>query len=110
MCLRFSFSVPNFRNFAQGTTPTEGVEAQSDEVSWWAAGKRYGFPPTLCDMCMRLHQTTATSAALERQLSTLKLSYGTLRTRLGVQRARKLAFVQRSVNGTLESPPDEEEI
>ena len=84
-------------------------EQQVDEVSWWTASRRYGFPPALCDLALRLHQATATSAALERQLSTLKLSYGSLRTRLGIERARKLSFIQRSVNtmGDIDMDDDE---
>jgi hypothetical protein len=70
-----------------------------DEVSWWSAGRRYGFPDKLCDLAVRLHQTMATTAALERHLSTMRLTYGTLRTRLGVEQAKKLSFIQRSVNG-----------
>ena len=65
---------------------------------WWVAGAKLGFPPKLSELATRLASTNSTSAALERQLSTMRITPGLLRTRLGVEKARKMSFCQRVLN------------
>ena len=66
---------------------------------WWVAGKRIGFDMHLCNVALGLVTGVANSAGLERQFSTMRITYGTLRTRLSVEKAGKLAFCFRSLNG-----------
>jgi hypothetical protein len=102
------------RWLAKAAPFTNWNEATVDPETWWSAGLKVGFPPKLCDpalisvniaesrlvpdLALRLHATNATSAALERQLSTMRITSGMLRTRLGVERARKLSFCSRRLN------------
>ena len=74
------------------------VIADVEPQVWWAAGKRLGFDEALCEIASKLLTATANSAGLERQFSTLKLTYGMLRTNLGAEKAGKLAFCYRSLN------------
>lgn len=98
--------------FSQNCTPS----------AWWRAGAVTGFPEALTALALRLSACVASSAGLERCFSTMghgeaifysaskkkKQScvrqlmtfqvYGTLRTRLGPERAGKLAFVFRQLN------------
>ena len=67
-------------------------------VVYWRAGKRLGFSQDLIDVATILLSAVANSACLERQFSTLKLTYGSLRTKLGVEKAGNLAFCYRSIN------------
>ena len=64
--------------------------------SWWKAGERFGFSSALCIVARRVITAVPNSAGLERQFSTLRVTYGTLRNRLGVEKAGKLAFCFRS--------------
>ena len=75
---------------------------QSDvcPVVWWQAGQRMGFPSALVDVAVRLSSTVASSAGLERQFSTLRMTYGLLRTRLVVEKAGKVGFLYRVFNVT----------
>ena len=67
-----------------------------DAATWWAAGRRLGYPPQLTDFALRLHAVKAASAGLERELSAMRVTYGMLRGRLGIEKAKKLSFVRRS--------------
>ena len=64
--------------------------------SWWKAGIIFGFCPALSNVARRLISGVPNSAGLERQFSTLRVTYGTLRNSLGVEKAGKLAFCFRS--------------
>ena len=59
-----------------------------------------GFPSALVDVAVRLSSTVASSAGLERQFSTLRMTYGLLRARLGVEKAGKVGFLHRVLNAT----------
>lgn len=65
---------------------------------WWNAGRRLGFNEGLVDVAEQLLTCSASSAGLERLFSTLKLTYGTLRSQLGADKAGKLAFLYRALN------------
>jgi hypothetical protein len=67
-------------------------------ADWWSAGLRLGFSSSLVTVAVQLTSAVATSAGLERQFSTMKLTYGTLRTRLGIAKAGKLSFLFRKWN------------
>ena len=60
---------------------------------WWDAGKLCGFPLELTNLEKRLHGCHATT--LERTFRTMRLTYGLLRTRLGVEKAGKWSFLFR---------------
>ena len=75
-----------------------GIDDPVDEVTWWQAGHRLGFPPLLTDLAIKLHSINASSAGLERHLSTMRITYGMLRTRMGVEKARKVSFLTRQYN------------
>ena len=55
-------------------------------------GARSGFPAELCDMANRLLSCEATFASIERLFSTLRVTYGLLRSELGVKKAGELTF------------------
>ena len=57
-------------------------------LSWWSSGERMGFPPKLVAVAKLLHVALASSAAIERSFSTLRLTYGHLRGRLSMQKKR----------------------
>ena len=65
---------------------------------WWKTGRRIGFSDKLCEIAESLVGGIASSAGLERQFSTLGMTYGTLRTSLGPEKAGKLAFLYRELN------------
>ena len=67
-------------------------------VVWWKTGRRLGFSDKLCDIAESIVGAIASTAGLERQFSTLGLTYGTLRTQLGVEKAGKLAFLYKQFN------------
>jgi hypothetical protein len=66
--------------------------------AWWAAGLRIGFNSKLVSIATQLASAIATSAGLERQFSTMKLTCGALRTNLGIEKAGKLSFLYRKWN------------
>ena len=51
------------------------------------------FDEALCEIARKLLTATANYAGLERQFSTLKLTYGMLRTNLGAKKLENLHFV-----------------
>ena len=51
--------------------------------SWWKAGIRLGFDSRLADITESLVSASPSSASLERHFSTMGMTYGTLRSRLG---------------------------
>ena len=65
---------------------------------WWKTGRRLGFSEKLCEIAESLVGGSASSAGLERHFSTLRMTYGTLRTSLGSEKAGKLAFLYRELN------------
>lgn len=89
-----------FTDFLAQRSPfsKELFECPGAPLSWWQLGARSGFPGELCDMACRLMVCMATSASLERCFSTVRITYGMLRTRLGVEKAGKLAFLYRWLN------------
>ena len=62
---------------------------------WWNTGRRLG---VRSDIPESLVGAVASCAGLERQFSTLGLTYATLRTQLGVDKAGKLAFQYQQLN------------
>ena len=67
----------------------EGSYLKVDPILWWKSGKRLGFSESLIKVAV---SAVASSSGLERHFSRLGLTYGCLRTRLGVAKAGKLAF------------------
>ena len=65
---------------------------------WWKAGVRLGFNAKFADIADNLFSAVPISAGLERHFSTMGMSYGTLRYRLGVEKARKLCFLYKQLN------------
>ena len=70
----------------------------STPTSWWAAGTKLGFCPILAEIALSIVSAVPASAGLERHFSTLGLTYGKLRTQLGVEKAGKLAFLYKQLN------------
>ena len=54
-----------------------------------------GFPSRLVVFAIDLHACVPSTAGLERQFRTLRLTYGMLRTNLGVEKAGKVGFLFR---------------
>ena len=77
---------------------SKSLRMKVDPQIWWTAGKRLGFHGPLCEVVLHVTSAIANSAGLERQFCTLKFTYGSLRTSLGVEKAGKLAFCYRSLN------------
>ena len=61
--------------------------------SWWKGGLRMGF-----DVACSIVEAVSSSAGLERYFSTMGLTYGRLRSSLGVEKAGKLSFLFRQLN------------
>ena len=76
----------------------EGSYKDVDPVSWWKSGLRLGFSTQLVDIAVSLVSAVSSSAGLERHFSSLGLTYGCLGTRLGVEKAGKLAFLHHQSN------------
>ena len=70
----------------------------STPTSWWAAGTKLGFCPILAEIALSIVSAVPASAGLERHFSTPGLTYGKLRTQLGVEKAGKLAFLYKQLN------------
>ena len=68
-----------------------------EPVVWWQAGNRLGFPSRLADFAVRVLSIVPSTAGLERLFSTLRLTYGLLRTNLGVEKAGKVGFLFRAL-------------
>ena len=66
--------------------------------SWWKGGLRMGFDPILVDVACSIVEAVSSSAGLERYFSTMGLTYGRLRSSLGVEKAGKLSFLFRQLN------------
>ena len=81
-----------------GPYRTTTLNTDTDPVTYWTAGSRFGFDSSLCDFALKLAGAVCSSAGLERQFSTLKLTYGSLRTNLSVEKAGKLALCYRTLN------------
>jgi len=67
-------------------------------IVWWIVGRRLGFHEGLVDAAFHLLSSAVFSAGLERLFSSMRLTYGTLRTQLGVEKAGKLAFLYPVLN------------
>ena len=80
------------------------VSISTSPGSWWKAGIRLGFDSRLADIAESLVSASPSSASLERHFSTLGMAIGTLRSRLGVDKARKLSFLYRQLNKYLMVP------
>lgn len=65
---------------------------------YWKGGFRLGFQEDLAKIAIPLVSAACTPAELERQFSTLSLTYGKLRTNLGTEKTGKLAFLFRHLN------------
>ena len=76
----------------------EGSNKDVDPVSWWKSGLRLGFSTQLVGIAVSLVSAVSSSAGLERHFSSLGLTYGCLRTRLGIEKAGKLAFLNQQLN------------
>lgn len=90
--LKFSIT-----NYLGDSAPYNSRLLQRDSPAWWKAGRRFGFDPDLSDIADNLAACVCSSAALERSFSTMRVTYGELRTRLGVETAGKLTFIHRSL-------------
>ena len=66
--------------------------------AWWKSGIKLGFSQLLVDFACSLVTAVASSAGLERYFSTLGLTYGKLRSSLGVEKAGKMAFLFKQLN------------
>ena len=64
--------------------------------AWWKGGIKFGFSAKLVQIACSIVTAVASSAGLERYFSTLGLTYGTLRSSLGVEKAGKMAFCSSS--------------
>ena len=73
-------------------------ENKIDPSAWWRSGSRNEFPQRLSSVAVDLLSCMSSSAALERQFHTMRLTYGMLRSRLDVERSGKLAFLFRVFN------------
>ena len=71
----------------------EGSYLKVDPMSCSKSGKRLGVSESLIKVAVSLCSALASSSGLERHFSRLGLTYGCLRTRLGVEKAGKLAFL-----------------
>ena len=69
-----------------------------DPISWWKSGKRLGFSESLIKVAVSLCSAVASSSGLGRHFSRMGSAYGCLRTRLGVAKAGKLAFLHQQIN------------
>ena len=67
-------------------------------VAWWKSGARIGFSDKLVTIALSLVTAVGSSAGLERQFSTLGMTYGKLRNQLGHEKAGQLAFCYRQLN------------
>lgn len=74
-------------------------EQKGDPTAWWLAGKMSGFPVCLTNIALRLCGCLSSTANLERIFSTMGHVYGRRRTRLSIEKAGKLTFLFRSLNG-----------
>ena len=66
--------------------------------AWWKGGIKFGFSAKLVQIACSIVTAVASSAGLERYFSTLGLTYGTLRSSLGVEKAGKMAFLFKQLN------------
>ena len=76
----------------------EGDYKNTSPGAWWTAGTMLGFGEKLTLFSSSLVTATPATANLERNFSTLGLTYGKLRSQLGVDKAGKLAFLTRQFN------------
>ena len=67
-------------------------------AAWWKSGARIGFADKLVTIALSLVTAVGLSAGLERQFSTLGMTYGKLRNQLGHEKAGQLAFCYRQLN------------
>ena len=74
-------------------------EQKGDPTAWWLAGKMSGFPVPLTNVALRLCGCLSSTANLERIFSTMGHVYGRRRTHLSIEKAGKLTFLFRSLNG-----------
>lgn len=93
---------PNALNLRQALTsyvanmaPYDSRTFQRDSPVWWIAGKRIGFDNDLAEIAQDLGSCICNSAGLERSFSTMRVTYGELRSNLDVSRAGKLTFLHR---------------
>ena len=66
--------------------------------AWWRSGLMLGFNKDLVAIATTLVDAVASGAGLERYFSTMGLTYGKLRSSLGVEKAGKLSFLFRQLN------------
>ena len=95
--------MPELTNYMAKVPPyneylfAEGYKKVESEA-WWRSGLRLGFSKELVDYASTLANAISSSAGLERCFSTLGLTYGKLRSSLGVEKAGKLAFLFKQLN------------
>ena len=58
-------------------------------TTWWKAGQRAGCPAVFAKIAVVIFSSTANSAGLENQLSTVNTSYGFVQIRLGAGKCAK---------------------
>ena len=64
----------------------------------WKSGVRLGFDRDFAEFAGGLVESISSSAELERQFSSVGMSYGKLRSNLGVRKAGKMAFLYTQLN------------
>ena len=71
---------------------------ETTPIAWWKAGIRLGFSSDLSAIAISLVCAVGSAGGIERQFSTLGMTYGNLRVNLGNEKAGKLAFLYRQLN------------
>ena len=64
------------------------------------SGVKLGFNSNFAEFSGTLVESVTSSAGLERQFSTIGMSYGKLRSNLDVQKTGKMAFLYRQLNSS----------
>ena len=82
-------------------------DRRADPIAWWKAGLFSGFPSPLACLALRLCACLAASANLERNFSTMGHVFGRRRTHLGAEKAGKLTFLFRRLNGGDDADSDD---
>ena len=75
--------------------------ANMEPSKWWISLKSAStLPPNLCDLAETLMLLPASASAIERCFSTMNLIFHRLRSRLGIEKAAKLCFINRNIRGS----------
>ena len=58
-------------------------------ATWWKSGVKLGFSSDFAKLSCAIKESVTSSAALERQFSTIGMNYGKLRSNLDVQKKKE---------------------